>query len=164
MRTIFLFPLVSLGIGLGQTLNVSSTRDATPSANHDRARGFLDDALKDKNPDTRMHAVQALSLVSPQEPYLTQLEAMLDDKDVPVRLAAIASLVDLKNTRTVPALRKALDSDVPEVSFAAAKALWTLDEPDGREALFRAAIPLHQFHTRSAEVICLIGRDIPLTV
>jgi HEAT repeat protein len=43
--------------------------------------------------------------------------------------------VDLKNKRTVPTLLKALDSDVPEVSFAAAKALWTLNEPAGREAL-----------------------------
>jgi HEAT repeat protein len=32
-------------------------------------------------------------------------------------------------------LRKALDSEVPEVSFAAAKALWALNEPLGREAL-----------------------------
>jgi HEAT repeat protein len=60
---------------------------------------------------------------------------MLDDKDVEVRLAAITSLVDLRNKRTVPALRKELDSDVPEVSFAAAKALWTLKDPPGREAL-----------------------------
>ena len=102
---------------------------------HDRARGLLDNSLKDKNPDTRIHAVQALGLVSPSEPYLSQLEAMLDDKDVPVRLATITSLVDLKNQRTVPTLQKALDSDVPEVSFAAAKALWALDEPSGREAL-----------------------------
>jgi len=81
------------------------------------------------------HAVQALGLVSAREPYLSQLEAMLDDKDVEVRLAAITSLVDLKSSRTVPALRKALDSEVPEVSFAAAKALWTLKEPIGRKAL-----------------------------
>jgi HEAT repeat protein len=60
---------------------------------------------------------------------------MLDDKDVEVRLATITSLVDLNSTRTVPALQKALDSDVPEVSFAAAKALLTLDVPAGREAL-----------------------------
>jgi HEAT repeat protein len=79
--------------------------------------------------------VQALGLVSPNEPYLSQLEAMLDDKDVEVRLAAITSLVDLNNQRTVPTLRKALDSKVPEVSFAAAKALWTLNDPAGREAL-----------------------------
>jgi HEAT repeat protein len=67
---------------------------------------------------------------------MSELDAMLDDKDVQVRLAAIASLVDLKSDRTIPALRKALDSNVPEVSFAAAKALWTLGDPSGREALF----------------------------
>jgi HEAT repeat protein len=50
-------------------------------------------------------------------------------------VATIASLVDLRNSRTIPALRRALDSDVPEVSFAAAKALWTLNDPSGREAL-----------------------------
>jgi HEAT repeat protein len=91
--------------------------------------------LKDKNPDTRMHAVQALGLVSPSEPYLSQLEAMLDDKDLLVRLATITSLVDLKNQRTVPSLQKALASSVPEVSFAAAKALWALDDPSGHDAL-----------------------------
>ena len=57
------------------------------------------------------------------------------DKDVEVRLAAITSLVDLKSSRTVPALRMALGSDAPEVTFAAAKALWTLNEPLGKEAL-----------------------------
>jgi len=128
MRTIFVV-LLLLSIGFGQTPG-----SVTPS-NQDRARRLLDDSLKDKNPDTRKHAVQALGLVSPREPYLSQLEAMLDDKDLEVRLATITSLVDLKNRRTVPALRKALDSDVPEVSFAAAKALWTLNDPLGREAL-----------------------------
>jgi HEAT repeat protein len=100
-----------------------------------RARGLLQDSLKDKNPDTRKHAVEALGLVSPSEPYLSQLEAMLEDKDVEVRLSTIASLVDLKNQRTIPTLQKALKSDVPEVSFAAAKALWALDDPSGRDAL-----------------------------
>jgi len=61
---------------------------------------------------------------------------MIGDKDVEVRLAAIASLVDLRSDRTVPTLRKALDSTVPEVSFAAAKALWSLHATPGREALF----------------------------
>lgn len=128
MRTLFVF-LLLLGSGFGQTPEV-----VTPS-NPERARAFLDDALKDRNPDTRKQAVQALGLVTPREPYLLQLEGMLDDKDVEVQLATITSLVDLKNSRTASALRKALDSDVPEVSFAAAKALWTLNEPMGREAL-----------------------------
>jgi HEAT repeat protein len=129
MRTAFVLPLLSLCAGLGQTPAASTL------STQNRARTFLEASLKDKNPDTRKHAVQALGLVSPREPYLSQLEAMLDDKDVEVRLATITSLVDLKSARTVPALQKALDSDVPEVSFAAAKALWTLDEPAGREAL-----------------------------
>jgi len=138
VRTLFVFPLLSLiigttCIGFGQTPG-SATASSRPGT-RDRARGFLEASLKDKNPDTRKHAVQSLGLVSPREPYLSQLEAMLDDKDVEVRLATITSLVDLKNPRTAIALRKALDSDVPEVSFAAAKALWTLNEPAGRDAL-----------------------------
>ena len=129
MRTASVLSLLSLCAAFGQTPGAST------QATQERARTFLEASLKDRNPDTRKHAVQALGLVSPREPYLSELEAMLDDKDVEVRLATITSLVDLKNSRTVPALRKALDSDVPEVSFAAAKALWTLDEPAGREAL-----------------------------
>ncbi len=79
--------------------------------------------------------MQALGLVGPREPYITQLESMLDDKDLEVRLAVITSLVDLKNKRTVPTLQKALDDETPEVSFAAAKALWALEDPAGRQAL-----------------------------
>jgi hypothetical protein len=135
MRTLLVFPLFSLCIVFGQTPQTPSPPVAVMPSEQDRARGFLEDSLKDKNPDNRKHAVQALGLVSPVEPYLSQLEAMLDDKDVEVRLATITSLMDLKNERTVSALRKALDSDVPEVSFAAAKALWTLNDPVGHEAL-----------------------------
>jgi HEAT repeats len=122
---LFITPVLLLGIGFGQTV----------VSNHDLARRYLDESLKDKNPDARKQAVEALGLVSVREPYLSQLEGMLDDKDVDVRLATITSLVDLKNKRTVLALRRALDSDVPEVSFAAAKALWTLKDLKGREVL-----------------------------
>jgi HEAT repeat protein len=122
-------------IVFGQAAEPPSLTVTGVPSQQDRARGLLGDSLKDKNPDTRKHAVQSLGLVSPQEPYLSELEVMLDDKDVEVRLATITSLMDLKNERTVSALRKALDSDVPEVSFAAAKALWTLNDPVGHEAL-----------------------------
>jgi HEAT repeat protein len=101
----------------------------------DRARGFLDAGLKDKNPDVRVQAVQALGLVGPVEPYISQLEGMLADKDVPVRLATVASLVDLKNKRTVASLQMALNDEAPEVGFAAAKALWSLKDPAGKAAL-----------------------------
>jgi HEAT repeat protein len=108
----------------------------TAASIHDRAASLLENSLKDKNPETRTHAVESLGLVSAAEPWLSELQAMIDDKDVGVRLAAIASLVDLKGIGTVPTLLKALDSNVPEVSFAAAKALWALNEQAGRDALF----------------------------
>jgi HEAT repeat protein len=139
MRAFLLIPLLAPGVTFCQASNpVSapvSTQVSAQISTQDRARTLLADSLKDKNPDTRKHAVQSLGLVSPTEPYLSQLEAMLADKDVEVRLATITSLVDLRTPRTVATLLTALDSDVPEVSFAAAKALWALDEPTGREAL-----------------------------
>jgi HEAT repeat protein len=106
-----------------------------PASDEKRAQTLLNDALSDKNPDTRKQAVQAFGLVGSREPYVSQLESMLGDKDVEVRVATITSLLDLKNKRTVDVLKKALNDDVPEVSFAAAKALWTLNDPSGREAL-----------------------------
>jgi HEAT repeat protein len=101
----------------------------------DRAWGLITDALAEKNPDTRLQAVQAMGLIGVHEPYISTLEGMLADKDVQVRVATVQSLVDLKNNRTVPALKKALGDPIPEVSFAAAKALYVLKDPDGEEAL-----------------------------
>jgi HEAT repeat protein len=103
--------------------------------NTEKAYSYLSGALQSSNPDTRKQAVQALGLIGPREPYITWLEGMLNDKDVPVKIATVTSLLDLKNKRTVPALRRAMTSDVPEVSFAAAKALWALKETDGRDTL-----------------------------
>ena len=101
----------------------------------DQAWSIISDALGDKNPDTRVQAVQSMGLIGVHEPYISTLEAMLDDKDVEVRVATVTSLVDLKNPKTVPALKKALGDPIPEVSFAAAKALWTLKDEDGEDAL-----------------------------
>jgi len=101
----------------------------------EECRDALDSALQDKNPDTRKEAVLALSLAGTGDPYASWLEGMLNDKDVEVRVATVASLVDLKTKRTIAALHKALKDDVPEVSFAAAKALWVLNDPEGKQAL-----------------------------
>jgi HEAT repeat protein len=99
------------------------------------SRDILDKALKDKNPDTRKNAVIALSLAGTVDPFPAGLDAALDDKDVPVRLAAISSLTDLKSGQTIAALHKALKDPVPEVGFAAARSLWGLNDPDGKAAL-----------------------------
>jgi HEAT repeat protein len=101
----------------------------------DRCRDMLDRGLSARNPDTRKQAVLALSIGGAREPFLSMLEAMLNDKDVEVRLSTVASLEDLKDKGTLAALQRALNDDVPEVSFAAAKALWGLKDPSGKVAL-----------------------------
>ena len=107
---------------------------ATAATNEDCLR-ILQQALSDKNPDTRKEAVVALSLAVSRGPLLPELESMLDDKDVSVRIATVTSLVEVKNKRAQDALHRALDDKVPEVSFAAAKALWALHDPAGEQAL-----------------------------
>lgn len=99
------------------------------------ARDVLDKALVDKNPDTRKQAVIALSLVGSVDPYPSDLQSMLTDKDVEVRLAVISSLTDLNSNRTMLSLHTALNDAVPEVSFAAARALYNLNDPEGKAAL-----------------------------
>jgi HEAT repeat protein len=96
---------------------------------------MLETALSDKNPDTRKAAVAALSLTATNAPALARLEGMLHDQDVIVRQTVVAGLAELKTPEARAALRKALDDAVPEVSFAAAKALWALHDPAGEQAL-----------------------------
>jgi HEAT repeat protein len=96
---------------------------------------ILQRALDASNPETRQQAVVALSLASGSGPLFDQLERMLQDKDVQVRQAVVASLADVKSERATAALHKALEDAVPEVSFAAAKALWARHDPVGRTAL-----------------------------
>ena len=110
---------------------------AQPSAQStiERSRAILDTALTARNPDSRKAGVESLGLIGPREPYKTRLMVMLQDQDVEVRVATISSLVDLHDKDTVAAIRRAYDDTVPEVSFAAAKALLALGNDTGREAL-----------------------------
>jgi HEAT repeat protein len=96
---------------------------------------ILQHALHSKNPDTRKQAAIALSLAVARGPLLADLEQTLHDKDVQVRIAGVNSLVEVKNERARKGLREALADPVPEVSFAAAKALWALRDKAGEEAL-----------------------------
>jgi HEAT repeat protein len=130
MRAVLGLLLISAALASGE-----APYPLAPFIGESKASNLLKEALEARNPETRKQAVVALSLASAREPYITWLEKMLDDKDVPVRTATVTSLLDLKNPRTIPVLQKALHDPTPEVSFAAAKALWTLNDPQGREAL-----------------------------
>ena len=138
LRAFLLCLPIALGVGQVRAGSLSPAEAAQlpqPST-IEYAHGILDKALSSRNPETRAHAVQALGLVGAHQPYQTELAAMLMDKDVDVRIATVLSLADLKDSSTVPALRSALDDPAPEVGFAAAKALWAMNRPEGRDALF----------------------------
>jgi HEAT repeat protein len=96
-----------------------------------RSRDMLQQATQDKNPDIRKAAVEALSLIGPTDPLYQVLTAMVQDEDVLVRVAAVTTLGGLKSRSTIPILKKALDDPIPEVSLAAATALYRLHDPDG---------------------------------
>jgi HEAT repeat protein len=96
---------------------------------------LLQHSLTASNPETRKMAVVALSLAAARGPLFAQLEKMLQDKDLDVRLAVVEGLADLKTKAAIAALHTALDDPTPEVSFAAAKALWALNDPAGKQVL-----------------------------
>ena len=123
-RLILVFAALVLGPQIGSA-NETDTK----------AQGILQELLTSKNPDTRKQAAAALSLAASREPYLSLLIGMLQDKDVEVRLAAVSGLSEIRNRDVTAALRKMLDDEVPEVSFAAAKALWVLRDAAGKRAL-----------------------------
>src|SRR5262245_35884568 len=114
-------------------LGVVCAAPADTPADETHARDVIEKALHDKNPDTRKQAAVALSLGGAREPFLSMLTALLDDKDVETRLAALSSLAELKTRQATAALHKALNDDVPEVSFAAAKALFSEGDPAGKQ-------------------------------
>ncbi len=101
----------------------------------EKARQIFVKALSESNPIKRKEAVEALSLVGVDNIVYGQLENALNDKDVDVQMAACASLATIKGKRSVTLLEQAMKNETPEVSFAAAKALFELGVPAGKEAL-----------------------------
>lgn len=91
-------------------------------------------ALKASNPDHRKQAVAAIAAIGPAPEAVKTLENVLaDDKEPIVRQTAAAALAQMKATAAIPALKKALDDPSGEVAFSAAKALWDLGDPGGKD-------------------------------
>ena len=101
----------------------------------DDARKVLTDAAHSKEGDQRREAALALSLVPARDPTAALLEDMIKDKDYLVRVAAVDTLGELNDKTHVNLLKTALADEVPEVAFAAAKALFTMKDPAGLQAL-----------------------------
>jgi len=104
--------------------------------NAERARSILSEGINSKDPDTRVQTILAAGMVGKRDQLLAPLERSLQDKDVPVRIATVNALADLKLPGSEPDLEKTLKTDeVPEVAFAAAKALYAMGVPAGKAAL-----------------------------
>lgn len=110
--------------------------DNNQAQNAERARSILAEGFASSDPNIRTQSIVAASMINRREPLLARLEPCAQDKDVQVRIAAVDALADLKLPGSVPTLEKVLKSDqVPEVAFAAAKALYRLNDPEGKTAM-----------------------------
>lgn len=106
-------------------------------ANIEQARSVLREGVNNNDPLVKVQAIQSAGLIGQNETLRKRLETMLDDSNVDVRVAAINTLTDLKSTASIPALKQRLNEDkAPEVAFAAAKALYALHDPAGKEGLY----------------------------
>jgi HEAT repeat protein len=101
----------------------------------DRSWQTLDRGLHDNNPAKRVQAVTAMGIMRPHPKSVALVESALGDKDYSVRQAACTTLGQMKSRQSIPKLHDALNDKAPEVVFAAAKTLYDLGDPTGREVL-----------------------------
>jgi HEAT repeat protein len=106
---------------------------AVPAAR--KARRVLTNASTQGDQNARLQLAVALSLVNSSDPSTALLDSLVNDKDYLVREAAIATIGELGAISRAPLIRARLQDDVPEVGFAAARALYKLHQPEGRQVL-----------------------------
>jgi hypothetical protein len=99
------------------------------------ARKVLTEGSQSKEGDQRRETAIAMSLISAKDSAASLIETMLTDKDYQVRVAATETLGEWNDTKRLPLLRTMMQDEVPEVAFAAAKAMYGMKQPEGREAL-----------------------------
>lgn len=101
----------------------------------EQARKVLRDGFVEKAPDRRREVAVALSLLPAKDPAADLLTSLVKDKDVLVRQAAIDSIAELGDRKRYPLIKAALEDEVPEVAYAAARALWRIGDPAGTALL-----------------------------
>jgi HEAT repeat protein len=83
----------------------------------------------------RSAALAALAVIGRRDDTLPLLESALEDKHPSIRKNAALALGDLQARSSAVKLRNMLDDPSPEVSFAAASALWKMQDHSGRDVL-----------------------------
>jgi len=85
----------------------------------------------------RSDAISALTILDRNRRAISVISEALRDKEETIRVLAAVSLGDMKAHSAIPQLRDAMDNDKsPQVSFAAAQALWKMDDRAGRDVFY----------------------------
>jgi hypothetical protein len=95
----------------------------------DRAWEVLKAGAVSKSADSRERAFQAMGLISKNPTAESMALAALGDEKPAVRAAAASCLGDVGSQNAIPALHRALRDSESEVLFAAAGALYRLNDP-----------------------------------
>ena len=105
----------------------------SPAAASRKAWKCLKDGLEEKNYDRRAQVITAVGTIGLRRDVVSLIEGGLNDKDAPVRQAAVEVLGTMKSRGSIPKLQLALDDNSAVVSFAAAQALWTMGDRSGQD-------------------------------
>jgi HEAT repeat protein len=106
----------------------------TPAQRHQQAMDILTTAAADKHSEVRIQALAALGTLA--DPFSTKLIAdALADPDRDIRTAAVLAAAQSHTLTLMGKLHQALDDKEPQVAFAAATALWKLNDRSGEDIL-----------------------------
>jgi HEAT repeat protein len=110
--------------------------ETTKPVSVDAAWALLDEGVNSNKFRNRSDALSALTILDHDRKALAIIANALDDKEEMIRVLAATSLGEIKARSKIRKLRQAMDDKSPEVSFAAAQALWKMGDPSGRDIFY----------------------------
>jgi HEAT repeat protein len=85
----------------------------------------------------RSDAISALTILEHNRKAIAAIENALSDKEETIRVLAATSLGEIKARSSIPKLEDTMNNDKsPQVSFAAAEALWKMGDRAGRDVFY----------------------------
>ena len=141
---LFLVPFASAQTSPSPDDVVTSASTSSPADIANEAWTQLTDSLNAKNTDTRLAALNALSLLGGNPKAEGMVRSTLADANIDVRLAAIVAAGQMDKDRGQHGafhkdLHDLLASDDPKISFTAATTLWALHDTAGQDVLSATA-------------------------
>lgn len=108
---------------------------ANVQANVKLAWQMLEDAVSGGKVQSRIDAVNAVGMLSAAPQAEAIVAKTVKDSERDVRLATVIAMGNMREKRVIALLREALADKAPDVSFAAAAALWRKGDHSGESIL-----------------------------